>query len=114
MKKPTMPKLKAAPKRPAVSASLSVWENYDRKVAETKAHNTKLAAGYRRDLAEWKKGKDKKESLVKKYAGKQLSGLVAPGAAKRRPTHKKATKKKATKKTAKKTTRRAKKSTRRR
>ena len=51
---------KKMPKRPKISASLSVWENYHAKCKEVNAHNNKVEAD-----------KKKKKALIsKKPAGK--------------------------------------------
>lgn len=40
-----MAKLKKLPKRPKASASLQVWENYEKKVKEVQAENAKTTQG---------------------------------------------------------------------
>ncbi len=69
MKAPKKPKLKSLPKRPKSSASLTTWENFQKKVDEVRKLNAK-------SLSEWEKSKKdiisaskKKESIQKRTSG---------------------------------------------
>lgn len=61
-----MAKLKKLPKRPKSTASLQVWENYEKKVKDVQAENAKIQAGVTK-----KKSIQNKTKGVKATRGKK-------------------------------------------
>lgn len=56
-----MAKAKKFPKSPKQSASLEVWQNHDRKVAEVKKHNAQLESDKKKKKAVIEKVKKAKK-----------------------------------------------------
>ena len=61
------PKALKHPKKPKASASLLVWENYDRKCKEIDKKNHARLADHKKSINGVQADKKKKESLIKKY-----------------------------------------------
>ena len=69
MKAPKKPKAKALPKRPKASASLSVWENYKKRVDEVRKANKKAVDDWKRSCERIKSEGKKKEKIQKSTQG---------------------------------------------
>lgn len=76
MKKPKKPKRGKAPKRPKQSASITAWENFDRRYKEWEKRERQKVADYNKKLSQLANGKKKKESLVAKYSHKKPLSLL--------------------------------------
>ena len=67
MTKPKQPKLKAMPKKPKKSASIKVWENYDKRAAAVKKENKSKNSEYKKKLSAYNAEQKKKEAIANKY-----------------------------------------------
>lgn len=64
MSKPKKPKALKMPKRPKQSASVTVWENYERRRKETVAKNKKRLSDYKKAINKIESDKKKKASII--------------------------------------------------
>lgn len=67
VKKPTKPKLKSMPKKPAVSASITVIENYEKKAKGVEAENKKKMDIYNKKLKAYEAVQKKKKSILGRF-----------------------------------------------
>jgi hypothetical protein len=67
VKKPSKPKLKSMPKKPAISASITVIENYEKKAAAVEAENKKKNAAYTKKVKAYEAVQKKKKSILGRF-----------------------------------------------
>ncbi len=65
-KLPKKPKLKALPKRPKASASISTWEGYEKRVDAVRKENKKKQSDWKKACAQVEKDRKKRETIVNK------------------------------------------------
>lgn len=68
MKKPKAPKKTRPPKKPKQSASVKVWENYDKRYKDWQKKEADKQRDYKCRISGIESAKKKKESLIKKYS----------------------------------------------
>lgn len=66
---PKKPKLISLPKRPKASASVAVWENFDKKCHERQKENAKKLSDWKKRCQEITSGNKKKEAIQKRTQG---------------------------------------------
>lgn len=68
MKLPKKPKAAKMPKKPKRSASVTTWENYDKRCKEVEKRNREKLTDWHKKVAHIKSAKSRKEALIKKHS----------------------------------------------
>jgi len=63
---PKKPKLTSLPKRPKASASVVVWENYEKRCKECQKNNAKKLADWKKRCNDITSGTKRKEAIQKR------------------------------------------------
>lgn len=66
---PKKPKLTSLPKRPKANASVSVWENYEKRCKDVQKLNRDKLANWKKACEQIKSGTKKKEQIQKRTTG---------------------------------------------
>ena len=66
-KLPKQPKAKKLPKKPKASASLTVWENYQRRALEVHRENEAKLAAWKKKVAQIHADEKKRQAIIKKH-----------------------------------------------